>query len=220
MRDYLNMNLRQLDEQLRTRQIDGWNRADFVGYERVTITHNAVNKLPLFTKTLSTNGVAVTNFETAGRVPDEVAYLFDEISMDIEPSGSPAAFGAQAAMNRTNDVAYLESKGLLSLYTGSNKQEAFSGGPLRIFPGNNGIGGVHALADTSTAAADKQSRVDSPLLTGRPFALKRPIFWRPKETYGGLLDFGDSALVLPSTANATLLIRYRGLRFTKSGNAS
>lgn len=218
MRDYSNMSVQQIDKEFRTRQVDGLNRADFVGYERVTITSGAINKIELFTKTLQTDGPTVTNFPTARRVPDEEAFLFDEIAIDVEPASNPAAFGAQAVMARTNDVHYLESKGLLSIYTGSNRQLAFEGGPIRIFPGNNGLGGVHALADTSTAAADKQSRVDAPLLIGRPFMLKRPIWLRPRETYSGLLDMGNSVLTLPSGSNVTLLIRYRGLRFTKSGN--
>lgn len=210
--------MKQLANKYKTRQTDGANRADFVGYERITIIHNAVNKLALFTTSMQKDGIGITNFPSAGRVNDQESFLIEEIAIDIEPSGSPAAFGAQAVALRTNDVAYIESKGYLSIFTGTNRQTVLEGGPLRIFPGNNGVGGKIMVTDQSTVGANMQSRIDAPITIGKPFVLKRPIMLLPQEIYGGLLDMGNTALVMPSATNATLLLRYRGLRFTASGN--
>lgn len=212
-----NMSLDQLTKLFKTRQ-GGWQREDHVAYERVTVTHGAANVLTLFTTDRRSDGITVTNFEKAGELDKQTALLIQEIAIDIEPAGNPAAFGAQAAANRVNDVHYLASRGLLTIHTGSNRQTAFSGGPLRIFPGNNGVTGAFALADATTLGSDKQSRIDLPLTVGLPLRLKRPILILPGEIFGGSLDFGSSALSLPSASNASLLIRYSGLKFTVANN--
>lgn len=193
----------------------GWLMREVVKFERVTIDADGANNINLFQTTRGSNGIAVTNFELAGKMEKEVALAIRRVHIDIEASGNPAAFGAQAAANRINDVHYLSSRGTLRLTKGSNKATVLEAGPLRVFPGNAGLDGMVAIADATTLDAAKQSRVQSVHTIGPAFVLTNPILLNPDEAYGGRLEFGDAALALPSNADATLLIRYHGLEFVR-----
>lgn len=197
-------------------QAMGWTVKDFVGYERLTITHGVVNQIELFTTSMKNDGAAVTNFPKAGEVDKQSAFAFTHIAVDIEPAGNPAAFGAQAACNRINDAHYLASRGLLQISQGSANVNVLEVGPLRVLPGNAGLAGMVALADVSTTGASLQSRIQTVHTEGTPFKLNNPLLLPPGEVYNGKLDFGGSALSLPSTSNAEVLIRLHGIQFVRS----
>lgn len=211
------MSLADAIKRYSTRQ-DGFQRQDVVMFERVTIDADGANRIKLFTTSEGSNGISTTNFQRAGQMDDDTALLILAIAADIEPAGNPAAFGAQAAMNRVNDMHYLASRGDLKIFTGSNRVEAFRGGPLRVFPGNYGLGGVVTAADATTAGSDRQTRVQAVHTTGPAMVLKRPIMFKPGERYSGELDFGAAALSLPSSTDATILLRYHGVLWSKATN--
>jgi len=193
----------------------GWLMREAVRYQRVTIDADGANNFTLFQVTRGADGIAVTNFELAGKQESQVAAAFNRIHIDIEPAGNPAAFGAQAAANRINDAHYLNSRGLLKLTKGSSKETIVEAGPLRVFPGNAGIAGMVSVADATTLGSDKQSRVQTVHTIGPAFTLNNPWVLGPDEIFGGRLEFGDAALALPSNTDASLLIRFHGIEFVK-----
>lgn len=209
-----NRPVNELIQDFRQRQ-SGHVRMEKQMYERVTVTHGSVNQIALFTTTKDANGIAVTNFQEANKVPQDTMYLWWGIAIDIEVGGSASTRAAAAAAKRWLDAAYLESKGYLTIKTGSDNKTAFEGGPLRIFPGNNGLDGPAAIADTTTAGAANQTLIEAPRTVGLPFRFEdKPLLVLPGERLTGTLDFGGTALSLPSTSNASLLIRYIGYEFT------
>lgn len=194
----------------------GWTMMDFVGYENLTIDADGVNRIDLFGQTGVSAGLGTTNFTKAGELDKETAMIWTHIAADIRPGAVPAAFGAQAVAARVNDMDYLARRGTLYLTKGSSRGDVLQVGPLGVLPGNAGIGGLVALADVSTTGGNMQSRIQAIHTVGPTFALKNPIILNPGDTYGGKLDFGNAALVVPSTVDATVTLRYHGLRFVKA----
>lgn len=116
-----------------------------------------------------------TNMTLAGQIPANQEFLITSIEVLFFPSTPtvaaqmPAAYGAPAVASIVNDAYIVGRSGNLELVIGSKPylQEA----PIGRFPPKTRFEPRAALADTTTAGVNQQSRVAYSYWIGRPYLL-------------------------------------------------
>jgi len=112
---------------------------------------------------------ADTNMTLAGTLPAPQKFVADCIEVAFFPAGDPAQFGAKAAVENVNDTYDVYKSGFLEFKVGE-KPYALDA-PLGVFPPSFSLNGWAALADSTTAAADSQSRLSFVSFAGRPYRM-------------------------------------------------
>ena len=162
-----------------------------------------------------------TNMTLAGQLPAMQAFLIECIEVAFQPTTPsvaaqlPAAFGAKAIAQIVNDAYVFRRSGNLNLTIGSKPY--LEAAPLMIFPASADFQVSAALADSTTAAADSQSRIAYGKSVGRPYSLgSAPIFLTANQNFSITLAWPEGLQALPSTNPARIVVSMFGLLYRRS----
>jgi hypothetical protein len=126
------------------------------------------------------------NMQAAGALPGGYSFVLQEILVDFKPGPAVSTFGAAAAGEYVNDMLKVYNSGRLDFRV-SDKTFA-QGAPLKRFPMDVRMEGFAAAADSTTAAASRQTLVNygqmvgrtnrvADLLVGATQSFKAELFW-------------------------------------------
>lgn len=163
-------------------------------YDRVAYAAGGQTSLTFFTVPRSgSKSLAKTNMTLAGQLPAPQRFLIEQIGIMFFPSTALSVHGAKAAANYINEVQAVLQVGFLELYV--NNKPILQEGPLLRFPPGNQFAVQSSLADSSTAAADSQSRIAYAYASGAPRKLKVPIALMSSEAFYATLNW-DAAVAV------------------------
>lgn len=154
--------------------------------------------------------LADTNMTAAGSLPAPISFLVQSIEIYFFPLNGISATGEVVASN-WNDVYTIAKSGWLELFIGSKPY--LDEAPLIKFPPRCGIAGVGALSDTTTAAADRVSKIDYASFGGEPYDLKPPILLVPTQNFEVTMNW--PALV-PITVAGRIGVQLGGILYRNS----
>ena len=197
--------------ELLTRVPGNYQRKRWSLYDRQTYVSAATRNLNFFGEKVgssATKTLQKTNMTANGSLPANNWFIVVGVQATIIPAGNVAAFGAKAVAPFVNDVYLLARNGVLQCNVDQKIQ--VQDGPLMKFPPQQRLGLDAALADSSTAAADSQSRIayaqaDGPLYKVDPFLLE------PMQAFNVQALWPDAAVTL--SADAEIQIDLVGLLF-------
>lgn len=111
------------------------------------------------------------NMPGAGQFPRGQMFLLEGLEVDFKPAGNPFSVSvADAAVpDITNDLWRVTRSGYLTMSISTRPY--LNVGPLSQFPPSFRVNGAFALADTTTAAADRVSAVQVPYDQGENFQM-------------------------------------------------
>lgn len=155
-----------------------------------------------------------TNIEQAGALPSPKRFLVESIEVYFWPGDNIAAFGAQAVNDFVNDVYNVAKSGFLRLFIGS--KDYLIEGPLMRFPPKTCLDIDAALADSTTAGSDQQSRIAYATMKGRPYRLQPPIFIPPTQNFKVSLEWPNGAVSLDSSTDARIGVVMDGILYRLS----
>jgi hypothetical protein len=169
---------------------------DFQSYAAAGATQFTFFQLPIGQSSKTADD---TNMVLAGQIPAQQIFLIQSCEVPFYPTvpavtaDNPAAFGAQAVANIVNDVYKVYHAGNFLLTIGSKTylQEA----PIGRLPPKTHFQLNAALSDTSTIAADKQSRIAFAYAAGRPYMLAAPLKLAPQISFSVTLNFATAVSV-------------------------
>lgn len=160
----------------------------------------------------SSKTIADTNMETAGTLPNPKSFLIQAIEIAFFSGVTPGTFGAQAAANYVNDMNAFYKSGHFQLFIGSKPY--LDEAPLGVFPPTWGLGVSGALADTTTAGADKQSMIQYSRVVGSTYTIT-PIYLESQQNFKVTLDW-PTAVAMPSTVAGRVVVRLLGTLYRLS----
>jgi hypothetical protein len=194
---------------------------DFVNYPAAGITQLNFFSLPIGQGVSTAPGAPAGSFKTendtnltnAGMLPRDQSFFVTGIEVLVFPGVNPGRGGvADATAGQFwNDVWTLGKSGFLKLKIGT--RDYIVDGPLMIFPTTQGIGGVAAMASSTTAAATLFSEIEYARFVGQPYTLV-PFWITPTQNFGVSLNW-PGLVPTVSTTIARLGIRLRG-RFMRA----
>ena len=153
-----------------------------------------------------------TNMETASALPNPKTFLIQGIEIVFFSGVVPGIFGAQAAATYLNDVNAVHQSGHVQLFIGSKPY--LDEAPIGVFPPSFRLGGMAALADTTTAAADAQSRIDYATMAGATYSIT-PFFLPSQQNFKVTVDW-PAVVALPSTVAGRIGVRLLGTLYRNS----
>lgn len=162
-----------------------------------------------------------TNMSLAGQLPANQEFLIQSIEVYFFPTTPtvaaqmPAAFGAQAAAQVVNDAYVVGRSGNLALVIGSKPylQEA----PIGRFPPKASFCLDAALADSTTAGGNQQSRIAYAKWSGRPYLLSpADILLIQNQNFSVTLNWPEGAVALPSNNPARIGVVLDGYLYRRS----
>lgn len=183
-------------------------------YDSLIYDSAGQTQLKFFQSPQGQNGksLADTNMTLAGTLAAPQSFLVETIELYFLPSVVPGTFGAAAAADFVNDVYdFAKVGGWLDFFIGSKSylQEA----PLMKFPPRAGLSVSGALADTTTAAASRQSMIQYASVGGPVYELDPPILLVPMQNFNISLNWPE---VVPLSADATVLVQLGGILYRNS----
>lgn len=158
----------------------------------------------------SSKTYADTNMEIAGSMPSPVIQHVIGIMVCLWPATAAASFGAGAAAKNHQEVCDILEAGYLEFTVG--QKLITRDAPLMVFPPDFRLAGSAAFADVSTAAADKQSRVDYATSAGRVYEIS-PVNLIPNQNFEVKLRWGTA---VAATANGRIGVRLLGYQLRRS----
>ena len=167
----------------------------------------------------STKTLSDTNMQLAGQMPANQMFLVEEIEVHVQTTTPtvtaqmPAAFGAQAISQIVNDAYIIYRSGNLNFVIGSKSylQEA----PLMVFPPTSVFVVEGSLADTTTAAASSQSRVQYAGARGTPYVLTpNNLLLISSQNFGVTLNWPEGVQAI--TNPARIFVKLNGLLYRKA----
>lgn len=174
----------------------GWEAIRQSLYDFQTYPAAGATQLTFFALPIGQSGKTLsdTNMTLAGQLPANQEFLIQSIEVVFFPTvppvaaQNPAVFGAQAAAALVNDAYIVGRTGHLELLIGSKPylQEA----PIGRFPPKTHFEVRAALADSTTAGSNQQSRIAVAYWVGRPYLLE------------------PASLLLPQNQNFSIALRW------------
>lgn len=164
-----------------------------------------------------TKTIVDTNMRTPGALPAFVHFLCESIEVLFEPTvpsvaaNNIAAFGAQAVAASINDSNLFYRGGALIMRVGA--KEYVEEAPLMNFPAMRNLDVQAAFADTSTVAANLQTRVAFATARGRPYFLRSPLRIPPNQNFEVRLVW-DAAVAITNAAR--VFVRLGGILYRQS----
>lgn len=152
-----------------------------------------------------------TNLDLAGQLPTNQMFLVKSIEVYFYPStptvaaDMPAAFGAKAVAALINDAYIFYRSGNLQFLIGS--KDYLRSAPLNKFPPKTNFCVEGAAADSTTAAADSQTRIVYGRAVGRPYFLKdAALLLESNQNFNVRLNWpeGVQAITNPARVGVTL----------------
>ena len=164
-----------------------------------------------------------TNLQLAGQLPTNQLFLVEDVQLLFfpnfdgavtNPDDQPAVFGAQAAAQQINDVYEFAQAGALRFEIGS--KDYLREAPLQVFPAKTKFHVEGALADSSTGAADAQSRIGFAYTCGVPYLLNPPLLLIENQNFGVEILYPNGVRPLPSAADAKVFCKFGGILFRRA----
>ena len=114
--------------------------------------------------------LADTNMESAGALPAPKKMLVTSIEVAFFPGGNPSTYGAAAAIaGHFNDLWTVFKSGYLKFFVGS--KDYLIDAPIGKFSNSFRVGGVAAIADSTTLGAGQQSMVQLGAFVGPQYEI-------------------------------------------------
>lgn len=172
-------------------------------------------------------GLADTNMDSAGQLPNPKSFLIESIEIVIEPGAVATAntftvigaFGfiavptaqAPVQVGAVNDMNILRQSGWLELFIGSKAylQEA----PIGRFPPKTNFKLDAAISSNSATTATVG--VANAQLAGRPYYLNPPVFLAPTQNFNVTVNF-PVVVATPSGFNARIGVVLDGFLYRQS----
>jgi len=151
--------------------------------------------LTFFQSALATVTLEDTNMQAVGQLPAPQQFLIQGISVDFISGNAVAKFGAEVANGNLNDFYAVMKRGVLVLTIGS-KQYLTQTSMLQL-PQRAHIGGVAAVADATTAAANLQTLIQAGWSEGDVFR-PRPLLIPPSQNFDVKISYPGGAAAIPS----------------------
>lgn len=150
-----------------------------------------------------------TNMISAGQLPAGWSMVVQEVQFRFQPAATVpvAAFGAAVAHQFINDMAAVGSRGHVKFTV--LRKEIIDEGPLNRFPPDTRLDGFAALSDTTTAAADRASRIGYAQWAGKPFRLN-DVRLEQLQAFAVTVSWPNGRVALPSAAEGRLGCFLRG----------
>lgn len=171
-------------------------------------------QLTFFAQPVGANGrtLSDTNLTLAGQLPKNQEFLIQSIEVFFSPTTPTVAAGmpsvapaAGAVASLVNDAYIVGRSGNLNLTIGAKPylQEA----PLGRFPQKAHFELAGALADTTSAAADRQSRLAFGWWTGRPYLLDpAPLLLPENQNFSVALSWPEGAQAIVNPARIGVIL--------------
>ena len=156
---------------------------------------------------------ADTNMTAAGALPSPQSFLIETIEISFFSPTPPFVRGAGAVTNsQINDnYTFYRNGGWLELFIGSKVY--LTEAPLMKFPPRNGLAGVAAFADTSTAGANQLAGVQYACAGGPVYQLDPPILLVPTQNFNVALKWPAA---VPITVASEVMISMSGVLYRNS----
>ncbi|HYC63293.1 MAG TPA: hypothetical protein VEC14_01070 [Reyranellaceae bacterium] len=197
-----------------TRVPGSYQRKRWSLYDRQTYTSGTTQSQTYFQEKVGATATKTrqkTNMAANGSLPANNFFAVYGIQVSALPALNPSiAPGAQAAVAFVNDVWLLGKNGVLE-FTVDSKQMLIDA-PLMKFPAQHRLDGFAALAEGTTAAADKQSRLGYASFAG-PLYKVDPFVLEPMQAFAVNLTWPDGAVTLAG-GNPELQIDLVGVLFS------
>lgn len=160
-----------------------------------------------------TKSLADTNLTNANMLPVDNAFYMTGIEVTVFPGVNPGRGATTSALMGQfwNDVWVIGKSGVLTLRIGT--RDYIQDGPLMNFPSTQGLGGVAAMADATTAAASLASTVEYARFVGQPYTIV-PLLIQPTQNFSVTLAW-PTVVATVSTTIARVGVRLRG-RFIRN----
>lgn len=162
-----------------------------------------------------------TNLDLAGQLPTNQLFLVQSVELLFLPNFAYATgdriaeFGAQQAQEIINDLYQFRKAGSLRFRIGS--KDYLEEAPLHKFPSKTKIDVCgSALADSSTGAADAQSRIGYAQAAGRPYLLDPPLLLIENQNFSLELAWSNGVQALPSGTDAKVFCIFDGMLFRRA----
>lgn len=143
------------------------NQQNWELYHYQTYAQAGQNQLTFFTAAPGTLKADKYNMQVAGALPAGYSFVVQEILVDFKSGATPSTFGTQAAGDYVNDTLKVYNSGRLDFRVSDST--VTQGAPLKRFPMDVRMDGFAAAADTTTAAAAKQTLVNYSAFVGRVY---------------------------------------------------
>lgn len=154
--------------------------------------------------------LADTNMTGAGSLPAPISFLVQSIEVYFFPGNVASATGAITADN-WNDVYKVAKSGWLELFIGSKPY--LDEAPLLKFPPKQGLSGVGALSDTTTAAVSRVTKIDYATFAGEPYDMRPPILLVPTQNFELTLNW---PAVVPVSVAGRVVVNLGGILYRNS----
>lgn len=140
-----------------------------------------------------------TNMQLAGQLPAPQKFLIQGIGVDFISGNAVAKFGAEVANGNLNDYYAVMKRGFLELKIGS--KTFFQDTTMLQLPTRSHIGGVAAVSDATTAAANLQTMIQAGWTEGEVFS-PRPLLIEASQNFSVSISYPGGAQAIPSADGA------------------
>ena len=152
-----------------------------------------------------------TNMQLAAQLPKPQKFLVQGIGIDFISGNAVSKFGAETANGNLNDFYAVMKRGQFVLTIGS--KDYYTDTSLLQLPVRAHIGGVAAVSDATTAAANLQTLIQAGWAEGDVFK-PRPLLIEAGQNFGATISWGAAAPAIPSgDTGARIGVRLYGTLF-------
>lgn len=152
-----------------------------------------------------------TNMTLASQLPKPQKFLVQGIGIDFISGNAVSKFGAETANGNLNDFYAVMKRGRFTLTIGS--KDYYTDTSLLQLPVRAHIGGVAAVSDATTAAANLQTLIQAGWAEGDVFK-PRPLLIEAGQNFSATIDWGAASPAIPSAdAAARIGVRLYGTLF-------
>lgn len=153
--------------------------------------------------------IADTNMDLAGSLPQGKEFLLQAIEIAFFPGTPVAVNSAPAAPKFVQDLYAFMKSGHLQLFIGSKPY--LDEAPLGVFGQGFGLEYSAALSDSTTAGASGFTAAEYGQLSRQIYNIT-PVKLTSQQNFKVTMDW-PTAVALPSTANARVGVRLRGVLY-------
>lgn len=184
-------------------------------YDTVTYQAAGQTQLSFFQVPLGSSGKtnSQTNMSVAGMLPNPIHFLVTSLQLLFFPSALPGTLGAQAVPNFVNDVYKFGKGGNGNLVFTLSQKPYLTEAPLCKFPPLNGMKGIAAVSDSTTAGAAQQTMIEYATWAGEPYQLPQPLLIESMVNFSVQLNW-DTAVAI--SANASVQCILGGIQYRAS----